>query len=849
VVRGVKLASFAALVAAFVFKGGAQNLTLSTDAVAPTRFVAAHGERALLMGYPEGGLEAWAYPFQLFEKYRVQFLLVGTSEAIDGAGILRRIETRPDEIVRVYVGPEFEVREHLFVPLDRAGVAVRYDITGQRAVDLRVTLLPVLNLMWPAAIGGQDLGWREPLSAYEICEATTGYCADIGSPQQTAHSEVVNSTLRQDLTQSMELHPVDGHVAVYAALGKGRQAADEELRSLEQNADALRAAAEAHAQAVQASGLQIVTPDERLNAAIRWSRIALDQAWVCNTQLGCGMVAGYGPSRGSRRPQYAWFFAGDGLVATEALLAEGNAAGAKEELNFILKYQNAASGMMWHELSQSAGFIDWAGKYPYMYVHVDITFDFLSTLADYARTTGDTEFLREHWSAIASAFAYCRALIDPATALPSIPAGKEGANEQERMREDVGLSAAWVSAAEGYRQMAVATGHEAEATAAEHDAAAARKAFTARYWDAAKGFWIAGYAESGQAMTDERSHAGLLGQGLFTPEQEGTALARLASAGFETDWGTRGMSAASAHFDPNSYGSGSISALGTAEMAKAFWRDHEPAIAWPIFKSLLPWFHLDSLGHLHEVAAGDAYHPQVESVPEQTWSAAGFLSATVHGLLGLDIDGAGHRLSVAPHPDPRWDRVTVSQIGVGQARMAIAFEPKPGAVEANFTASGGAVHVSFAPEIPLGAIDVRAVVDRRNVPVTVASHKEDEHARVEFDVGEAPVDCRIAYRGGVRVVAPDPDPIVGGRSVQLKLAGVAFEGNRLTLDADVFDGEHASVEIETPWSVGTVEGGAAVPLSDGGYRLTFARASGKPETSKPDSGAPFVHEHMVVELH
>jgi hypothetical protein len=843
----VKLASLAALVAAFVLRGGAQNLTLSTDAVAPARFVAAHGERALLMGYPEGGLEAWAYPFQLFEKYRVQFLLPGTSEAIDGAAILRRIETRPDEIVRIYVGPDFEVREHLFVPLDRAGVMVRYDVAGRRAVDLRVTLLPVLNLMWPGAIGGQDLGWREGLSAYEICEATTGYCAAIGSPQQTAHSEVVNSTLRQNLTQSMVLHPVDGHAAVYAALGKGGQAAGEELQSLEQNADALRVAAEAHTQAVLASGLQIETPDAQLNAAIRWSRIALDQAWVCNAQLGCGMVAGYGPSRGSRRPQYAWFFAGDGLVATEALLAEGNAARAKEELNFILKYQNTASGMMWHELSQSAGFIDWAGKYPYMYVHVDITFDFLSTLADYARTTGDTEFVREHWSAIAAAFAYCRALIDPATALPGIPAGKEGANEQERMREDVGLSAAWVSAAEGYREMAAATGHEA--TAAAVDAAAARKAFTARYWDAAKGFWISGYAESGQAMTDERSHAGLLGQGLLTPQQEGTALARLASGGFETDWGTRGMSAASAHFDPNSYGSGSISALGTAEMAKGFWRDDEPAIAWPIFRSLLPWFHLDSLGHLHELTAGDVFHPEVESVPEQTWSPAGFLSATVHGLLGLDIDGGRHRLSLAPHLDPRWDRVTVSQIEVGQARMAVALEQKPGAVEANFSASGGAVHVSFAPEIPLGASDVRAVVDRRNVPVTVASHKEDAHAKVELDVGDAPVDCRISYRGGVRVVAPDSDPTIGGRSVQLKLTGVAFVDNRLTLDADVFDGEHASVEIETPWSVGTADGGAAVPLSGGGYRLTFARAPGKPEASKPDGGVPFVHEQMVVELH
>ena len=138
---------------------------------------------------------------------------------------------------------------------------------------------------------------------------------------------------------------------------------------------------------------------------------------------------------------------------------------------------------------------------------------------------------------------------------------------------------------------------------------------------------------------------------------------------------------------------------------------------------------------------------------------------------------------------------------------------------------------------------------KRQVPVTFASHQEDAHAKVELDVGDPPVNCRVSYRGGVRVVAPDPDPTIGGRSVQLKLTGVAFVDNRLTLDADVFDGDHASVAIETPWSLGTLEGGAAVPLSGGGYRLTFARASGKPEASKPDSGVPFVHEQMVVELH
>jgi len=50
--------------------------------------------------------------------------------------------------------------------------------------------------------------------------------------------------------------------------------------------------------------LQIETPDPEVNRALTWAQLALEQAWVCNPDLGCGQVAGYGPSRKARRPQY-----------------------------------------------------------------------------------------------------------------------------------------------------------------------------------------------------------------------------------------------------------------------------------------------------------------------------------------------------------------------------------------------------------------------------------------------------------------------------------------------------------------------------------------------------------------
>ncbi|HVT97158.1 MAG TPA: hypothetical protein VHE33_06595, partial [Acidobacteriaceae bacterium] len=562
--------------------------------------------------------------------------------------------------------------------------------------------------------------------------------------------------------------------------------------------------------------------------AFAWSKIALDQAWVCNDGIGCGEVGGYGPSRPERRPQYAWFFAGDGLVATEGLLAEGDIEHARQELAFIFRYQNPENGMIWHEISQSAKYLDWSGKYPYMYVHVDITFQFLATLIDYYQATGDVDFLRDHWSGITKAWTYCRSLIDPSTSLPQIPAGKEGGNEQDRMREDAGLSAAWVAASDAYGQLALAVGDtgQAEAAAGAHDAA--QKALAGRYWDPQKQFWIAGFAEDGHAMTDERSHSGLLGYGFLQPAQEDAALERLASAHFETDWGTRSISDASPSYKPDSYGAGSVFELNTAETAEAFWRDHRPAIAQGVWTSMLPAVQLDSLGHLPEVLSGDRFQPQVESVPEQTWSSAGLVHSLMQGVFGLVADAPEHRLTLAPHLDPRWNHVGLESVPVGAARVDIAIDQQPGEIHADLAARDAPVHLRFAPQIPLGATNVSASLDGHALPVAIDRHEEDEHARIEIDLPPGSRHCRILFDGGVRVRVPAAHPVPGASSRALKLVSLHLVGHRLALDADVAAADSASLELETPWKIQSVQGAQITRHQGAWYTLAFPASPAQP---------------------
>ena len=305
-------------------------------------------------------------------------------------------------------------------------------------------------------------------------------------------------------------------------------------------------------------------------------------------------------------------------------MAAGEYERARQELAFIAQRQDRSNGMIWHELSLSAPYIDWA-KYPYMYVHVDITFQYLATVADYVETTGDRDFLRKNWSGIAAAYRYCRSLISPQTHLPQIPAGKEGENEQDVMRDDLRLSSSWIDAADAYARLAKTAGRPREAEQAQAAADAARRAIAEQDWDAQHGFWLSGHTADGRPILDQTSKSvRLLQQGVFKPEQAEAVLDRLAQPDFQTDWGERGLSSNAPGYDPNAYSRGSVWGLGIelgrpAPTGPATGRSS----GWSLWRSLADWTTLDSPGRMHEVLAGDLFHPEAESVPEQTWTSAG----------------------------------------------------------------------------------------------------------------------------------------------------------------------------------------------------------------------------------
>ncbi len=805
------------------------SLTSSTDSVGPRRFLSVHGHRAAIFGYSEAGLEVWAYPVQILSSYAVSFRHPGVTTLIDGQAILRRIVYRPESVTRIYAGPDFIVREKLFVPLDDPGVIIEYTAESARPIDIELRFIPVLDLMWPAGMGGQEIIWNDAASSYSLFEPAHRFSASIGSPDIVSHDETHNLSQRPGRSYgvafTIRANGVTHRAAkVVIAGGVGTQDATAIADKLAQPAVSLEKNAIDQYVDLLSHSLRIQTPDAETNRALAWSEIALDQAWVCNPDLGCGIVAGYGPSRKARRPQYDWFFAGDGMVAVHGLLAAGQYERARQELEFIFKYQDQKTGMIWHELSQSAGQIDWK-TYPYMFVHVDLTYEFLDTVASYYVATGDSDFVRSHWSSIDAAYAYCRSLLDSKDGLPRIPLGKEGSREQDPLGDELALSASWADASQALATLAAVAGHD---SAAQNAAAANLQAgaeIRKRYWDEPKNFWITGYTRSGVPVVDrDLGPSHVITKSYFTERQRGALIGQLASADFQTDWGTRGKASTAPTYDPNAYSTGSVWAIRTAGVALAFWAVHRPVIALPIWSSLVPWSSLDSMGHIHEAAAGDYFHEEEESVPEQTWSSASFLSAAVNGMFGLQVDGAHSRLSFAPHLPPDWDAISLRNLRVGASKIAIDLTRSRLSATAELTLhlqnEGPPLSVSFNPEIPLGATLLDASLADQSIPVTMEQHPQDAHAKLEFALPRGNTSLTLKYSGGVALVPEPAHPAVGDPSHALKITGLNLADRVYTVTFDYPANTACSFTILTPWTIESAQSATFLATSPGAYKIS-----------------------------
>jgi hypothetical protein len=814
-------------------------LTLRAEATA-RRFVAAHGHRGMVVGYAAESLEGWIYPFRIFHDYQLSFRTEGASNIIPGSALVRDVLINPESVTRIYSGRNFTVKETIFVPLDAPGLTILYQVDSQAPLHIAVSFRPDLNLMWPGGIGGQSYGWDSIRRAFVLQESSEKYSALVGSPVARNHSDPAGyaQSWVSDRTLSLELDiPAASSERYYPlVISCGMLGYDDAAKtydSLLEKIPVLYREAARHYQQLLASHLQIETPNPDVNLAYGWARVALDQAYVCNLRLGCGLVAGYGPSRDTRRPQYAWFFGGDAMINSFALEAAGDHDLARDAFNFIQKHQNKDTGEIFHELSQSAGWIDWFEDYPYAYRHTDASAMYLVSFRNLYRASGDQHFLRSSWDSLRAAYQYLVSQVDQQDGLVTVPAGGWGGDETigEQIRKDIYLEALWASAADSMRELAGLIGDSQLASDAQARAARTRASVESKLWNPQRDFFYYGFNGRNQLLQQELSQVDWgIWLGVFDDLKAERVLDQMARVRWEADWGLRSIPQDDPLYIGDSYGHGSVWPLGTGVQSLAFYRHHRPLEAYPLWHTLVEQTLLNSLGHIPEVLSGDFYRELDVSVPEQIWSSGMAITALVRGVLGIEPNAPEAKLAWFPHLPGDWPGVKLRNLQVGGSTLKLEMKQTDSSVSLHVENSGLPISLDFSPEIPLGAKKPRGTLNGSKLPVTLGSHGQDLHGRVSFSA-EKVADIVITFEPGVRIWLPQPALRIGDKSRGLRFLSSKLDGRSYRAEVEGVPEACSQIHLSTPWRVAKVTGGKVDSHSGDQWALIV---SPKPETCGPE---------------
>ncbi|HSD28106.1 MAG TPA: GH116 family glycosyl hydrolase, partial [Vicinamibacteria bacterium] len=688
----------------------------------------------------------------------------------------RTVEVRPEATTITYSHATFTVRQHVLAPLDEPALLVLLEVDTSRPLEIVASFRAVLQYAWPGGLGGQYAYWSAEDRAFVLSESLRTRNAFVGSPWAASGSSHPAHAL-PDAPSSFTI-PIDPGrapremvpIAIAAGTGPRADTAAVYRRVLSKAAE-LYAARRRHADHLREERLGVDTPDDRLDLALEWAKANLDEQTVCNPDLGCGLVAGWGPSGDGARPGFGWFFGGDAAINSLAMAATGQWTPAADGLRLLARYQRA-DGKIPHEVSQAAGVVPWFEKYPYAYAHGDTTPFWLLALWRHWKASGDTALVGEVWPAARRAWAWCLThdsdgdgIIENTTAgLGAIEVGAIG----EDVHQDVYLAAVWTRAALAMAEMAAARGEDDLAGQARAIEAKARGSIESRYWIEGAGHDAFGILRSG-ATNDTLTAwpATAAAFGLLAPAHARRTLEALSGHALTADWGARLLTTASPLYDPTHYNMGAVWPFVTGFLALGHYQYERPWAGYPLVDALarmaFDWGH----GRHPELLSGAFYRPLDTAVPQQFFATSMLVSPIVCGLLGWEPDAPAARARLAPQLPPQWRRLRVTRLPVGAARLDVLIEQEPARLALRIEPRGGRVRLDLRLSPPPGARDVSTTVD--------GARTSGRGGRVELALGDAPRVVEIRWTGGLAVEPPVSALEPGQADLGLRVLDFAVE--------------------------------------------------------------------------
>jgi len=716
-------------------------------------FFGVYGKRAMVMGTADGSaFEVWVYPYKVLHDLQFQVLVAGAEE--NPYQRLGDFRFSPLCFEREFIGEKWKISEQLYPADEQPGVFLVYRINALQDIVLEFSFKPDLSPMWPASVGGKFSYWDEEGGYYVLSESGWKNHALFGGfPGQKVGVLPAHKLPGGRLRYRIAIPKGSHEIPLLACAGRGKFEDTEKIfKDLKNNRAAYFKARSAASQAFVNDHLRVSTPEPWIDEALAYCIQNVNAAFVHNPDLGEGLIAGYGLSGEGERPGFGWFFGGDGMINSFAILDYGDFAGVRRELEFLFKYQRK-DGKIMHELSQGAGFIDWFGDYGFPYFHGDTTLYFAVLLDAYARRSGDTALIKTYQKKIDKVWEWLIKVDSDKDGIVETPLAGTGASEtgplRQKMKTDIFLASLSGAAWEAMGRIYSGQRQTAKARVAKTRAASAKEALDRLFWDEGQEFYAYAVKEDGTRIP-EITIWPVIGMrfGVIDFKKGQRAQKKIASPELSTDWGTRFLGAQSQYYDPSSYNNGAVWPFLTGFSSLALYRYQNPFHAFSLLLANLRLIRDFDYGSATELLSGDIYRPLDESVQNQVWSSGNTVAAFVEGLLGFDGDALKKEIQLKPAIPLFWKSLKVENLRVGNGKLALDFRQEKNRLFFTFTfANLKGFSFDFSPFVPAQSIDiVLPGMKGRAFPITLAGENEQIEVTVDITGYAWPrLDKRLAY--------------------------------------------------------------------------------------------------------
>ena len=763
----------------------------------PGTYLGDVGRRAALVGDETGSFEAWTWPVKLVRDLSFSFRIPEYDEPIEARTVAQRVVVHPAYKTIVYSHATFTVRAHVFAPLEEPGALILLDVESVRPLEVIVRMHEDFNLQWPGGFGGQHIGWNTARRGFELVQGGVGTISGVvASPAATAgtqHAAHDAPAFGSQFRMAIDTALARTHFLPVVIAGgiMPRDSAWAIADRLVANARRLIEEKAAYYEKVRTAQVSVVTPDAALNQAFEWAKVSLDRQRACNPDLGCGLVAGYGKAgTGNFRPGFGWYFGGDAAINSFAMDALGQFDLVREGLTFLGNYQRA-DGKIPHELSHSSKRLPWFTDYPYTWYHGDTTPYWILAAVEYWRASGDQAWIDVTWPKLRLAWEWSRRTDTDGDGLMENPVAGAGAievgNLQDALHTDIYLAGVWVSALEGFRDLARAKGDTALAGEVATLHARARRSLEERFWMATENRYAfallkdsTGRIVLNDALTAWPATAIAFGQ--LDGERSSRMMAQVAGADMTTDWGVRTLGRRHPFYEPLHYNNGAVWPFVTGFASWAHYRARRGWAGYDLLRDVAQTGNDFALGVQPELMSGAFYRPLDTAMPDQFFSTSMIVSPLLRGMIGYRVEAARCRVWLSPQLPALWDSLSAQRLPAGCGTLDMTVRRSAGRLDLVLRQDGAArsrpIDVTLSPSLPLGATVEGLTAGGQGVKYELRRTAHD--VSPEFAVRVVgTMEIQVRFRGGAELVPADVrprpgDPVTGPRLVDWRQENGSF---------------------------------------------------------------------------